>query len=120
MIAAIAQTDRETARTSGVATFIGQYFIQFLLLLAVIVLAALNPNFRQLPNLRNILLQASFAGISAAAMTLLIIAGAFDLSVAGLLGLCSVVLALLLPAQGVAGIVPAILATLVLGALLGL
>jgi ribose transport system permease protein len=119
-MAAIAKTDRETARTSGLANFIGQYFIQFLLLLAVIVLAVLNSNFRQLPNLRNILLQASFAGTSAAAMTLLMIAGAFDLSVAGLLGLCGVVLALLLPAQGIAEIVPAVLVTLVLGALLGL
>ena len=112
-------TEEAPART-GSPTFIGQYFIQFLLLLAVIILAALNPHFRQLANLRNVLLQASFAGISAAAMTLLIIAGAFDLSVAGLLGLCGVVLALLLPGQGVAGIVPAVLATLVLGGLLGL
>jgi ribose/xylose/arabinose/galactoside ABC-type transport system permease subunit len=119
-MAAIAQTDKETARTNWLANFIGQYFIQLLLVLAVIILAALNANFRQPANLRNVLLQASFAGISAAAMTLLMIAGAFDLSVAGLLGLCGVVLAMLLPAQGVAGIIPAVLVTLVLGALLGL
>ncbi len=120
-MATMAQTDRETSRgSSAVATFIGQYFIQLLLLLAVIVLAALNPHFRQPANLRNVLLQASFAGISAAAMTLLMIAGAFDLSVAGLLGLCGVVLALLLPPQGVPGIVLAVLAALALGAVLGL
>jgi ribose transport system permease protein len=116
----LAKTDRANIRNNSVAAFIGQYFIQFLLLLGVIILAAVNPNFRQLPNLRNVLLQASFAGISAAAMTLLMIAGAFDLSVAGLLGLCGVVLALLLPAQGVLAIVPAVLAVLVLGGLLGL
>jgi ribose transport system permease protein len=116
----LAKTDRANIRNNSVAAFIGQYFIQFLLLLGVIILAAVNPHFRQLPNLRNVLLQASFAGISAAAMTLLMIAGAFDLSVAGLLGLCGVVLALLLPAQGVLAIVPAVLAVLVLGGLLGL
>jgi ribose/xylose/arabinose/galactoside ABC-type transport system permease subunit len=119
-MAVVAQTDKGSTRNDWLATFIGQYFIQLLLLLAVIILAALNSNFRQLPNLRNVLLQASFAGISAAAMTLLMIAGAFDLSVAGLLGFCGVVLALLLPQQGVWGIVPAVLAALLLGGLLGL
>ena len=95
----------------------GQYTIQFLLLIALIILAAANPNFRQLSNLRNVLLQASFVGIGAAGMTLLMINGAFDLSVAGLLGLCSVVLAILIPDFGMVG---AILGTLVLGLLLGL
>ncbi len=119
-MATLAKTDGTNIRNNSLAAFIGQYFIQFLLLLAVIILAAANPHFRQLSNLRNVLLQASFAGISAAGMTLLMITGAFDLSVAGLLGLCGVALALLLPADGVLGIVPAVLAVLVLGSLLGL
>jgi ribose transport system permease protein len=109
----------EEARTKAGLNILSQYFIQWLLLLAVIVLALANPNFRQPANLRNILLQASFAGIGAAGMTLLIITGAFDLSVAGIIGLCGVVLAKILPAKGAAGIVPDVLIVLALGGLLG-
>ena len=99
------------------AYLFGQYTIQWLLLVAVIILGTANPNFRQLSNIRSILLQASFGGIGAAGMTVLIINGAFDLSVAGLLGLCGVVLAMLVPKIGIAA---AILLTLLLGMLLGI
>jgi ribose/xylose/arabinose/galactoside ABC-type transport system permease subunit len=116
-------TSASHSHGSGTATrqkllyYLGQYTIQWLLLLAVIILGLANPNFRQLSNIRNLLLQSSFIGIGAAGMTLLIINGAFDLSVAGILGLCGVVLALLLPAIG---ILAAILVSLLLGLLLGL
>src|SRR5260370_24191433 len=75
-----------------VLSFLTRYYIQSLLLISVVILAAVNPYFRTLGNLENILLQASFAGIGAAGMTLLIGSGAFDLSVAGLLGLCAVLI----------------------------
>lgn len=77
-----------------------RFYIQFLLLASVVVLAAANPYFRTAANFQNILLQASFAGIGAAGMTLLIVSGAFDLSVAGLLGLCGVMMAEVLPSWG--------------------
>ena len=93
-----------------------QYTIQWLLVLAVVILGLANSNFRQLTNVRSVLLQASFVGIGAAGMTLVIINGAFDLSVAGMLGLCGVVLAVALPQLGV---LPVIILTLVLGILLG-
>jgi ribose transport system permease protein len=99
------------------AYIFGQYTIQWLLLMAVIILGAANSNFRQISNIRNVLLQSSLSGIGAAGMTLLIINGAFDLSVAGLLGLCGVVLAMLLPKIGIAS---AILVTLLLGLILGM
>ena len=102
--------------TGLVLNMFGKYFIQWLLLIAVIILSMANSNFRQLANIENILLQSAFTGIGAAGMTLLIMTGAFDLSVAGLLGLCGVALALLVP---LVGIVPSIIAVLVLGALLG-
>ncbi|MCC6616121.1 MAG: ABC transporter permease [Anaerolineae bacterium] len=95
---------------------ITQYTIQWLLLIVVIILSLANTNFRQPANLLSVLLQASFAGIGAAGMTLIIINGAFDLSVAGILGLCGVVLGLVLPSIG---IVPSILLALVVGVLLG-
>ncbi len=93
-----------------------QYTIQWLLLLVVIILSVTNSNFRQEANLLSVLRQASFAGIGAAGMTVLIISGAFDLSVAGMLGLCGVVLGKLLPDHG---ILTAVSLTLLLGCLLG-
>ena len=94
-----------------------QYTIQWLLLIVVIGLSLTNNNFRQEANILSVLRQASFAGIGAAGMTLLIINGAFDLSVAGMLGLCGVVLAQILPDTGV---LPAILVAILLGIALGI
>ncbi len=94
-----------------------RYYIQWLLLAAIIVLSALNANFRQPNNLANILLQSAFAGIGAAGMTLLIISGAFDLSVAGILGVCGVVMAMLVSRTST---VLGIFAALAVGVALGL
>jgi len=94
-----------------------RYYIQLLLVVAVVVLGAIDENFRSPDNLENILLQASFTGIGAAGMTLLIIAGAFDLSVAGILGTCGIALALV-AAAGHDGL--AVGVALALGAGLGL
>ena len=101
----------------SVLSFLTRYYIQSLLVVSVVILAAVNPYFRTLGNLENILLQASFAGIGAAGMTLLIVSGAFDLSVAGLLGLCGVLISELLPSLGV---VLTVLTGLLFGLLLGL
>src|SRR5260370_765399 len=97
--------------------FLTKYYIQCLLLVSVAVLVAVNPYFGTPENLENILLQASFAGIGAAGMTLLIVSGAFDLSVAGLLGLCGVLSSELLPSLGV---VFTVIVALLLGLFLGL
>src|SRR5258707_11237445 len=97
-------------------SFLTRYYIQFLLVISVVILALVNPYFRTVGNLENILLQASFAGIGAAGMTLLIVSGAFDLSVAGLLGLCGVLSSELLPSLGV---VFTVIVALVLGLFLG-
>jgi ribose/xylose/arabinose/galactoside ABC-type transport system permease subunit len=109
--------DREGTRGLGrLAQVLGQYTIQWLLLIALLIMGIASPNFRSLANLENVLRQASFAGIAAVGMTLLMITGAFDLSVAGMVGLCGVVLAQLL---GGLGIAPAILVVLLLGLALG-
>jgi ribose transport system permease protein len=101
----------------SVLSFLTKYYIQSLLVIAVVILAVVNPYFRTVGNLENILLQSSFAGIGAAGMTLLIVSGAFDLSVAGLLGLCGVLIAELLPSLGV---VLTVVAALLFGFVLGL
>lgn len=100
----------------NVADVLLRYYIQALLVIAVVILSIVNPNFRRPGNYANILLQSSFAGIGAAGMTLLIIAGAFDLSVAGILGVCGIALAILSPAS--AG--GAVFATILIGVALGL
>ena len=85
----------------NILDFSTKYFIQLLLIVLVVALGLANSYFRTTTNLQNILLQASFSGMGAAGMTLLIVSGAFDLSVAGLLGLCGVILAKLVPDIGV-------------------
>ena len=100
----------------GLVRFALRYYIHVLLVAALVILSAVNANFRTSANFENILLQSSFAGIGAAGMTFLIIAGAFDLSVAGMLGACGIVLALLSPQLG--GL-PAAIVVVVLGMGLG-
>lgn len=117
----------ETAQRSGsaetgrrnLADVLLRYYIQALLVIAVVVLSIVNPNFRRPGNYANILLQSSFAGIGAAGMTLLIIAGAFDLSVAGILGVCGIALALISPASPAVAVVATILIGVALGLLNG-
>lgn len=104
------------AKVGRVRYTLGQYAIQWIMLISIVLLSLANPNFRQPSNIANILLQASFAGIAAAGMTLLIVAGAFDLSVAGLLALCGIGIVELMPQFG---LVAAILVALALGLLLG-
>jgi ribose transport system permease protein len=96
---------------------LARYTIQYLLAIAVIVIFATNENARSVSNTLSVLLQASFIGIGAAGMTVVIINGAFDLSVAGMLGLCGVVIALLVPDIGVLGVV---VVSVCLGGALGL
>ncbi len=95
----------------------GKYALQLFTVLGLLVMFLLEPSFRQTGNLRSVLLQSSFSGLSAAAMTLLIVAGMFDLSVAGIVGLSAVMVATVMPHTTVGA---AVAAALVLGALLGL
>jgi ribose/xylose/arabinose/galactoside ABC-type transport system permease subunit len=113
--------DGQSSDRFSLLGFLTRHYTQSLLLVTVIILAAVNPYFRTEANLENILLQASFAGIGAAGMTLLIVGGAFDLSVAGLLGLCGVLICRMLPTLGVLlTIIVALILGLVLGGLNGL
>src|SRR6266700_5564795 len=56
----------------------------------ILFLAIKTPNFFNTGNLQSVLNDASILGIGAAVMTLLIIAGAFDLSVSSTMGLAPV------------------------------
>lgn len=110
--------DRPASR--GVAGLVGdvlaRYTIQFVLAAFVVVLLVTNDNFGTTANLQSVLRQSAFAGIGAAAMTLLIISGAFDLSVASMLAVCGITVGKLIPEVGVPA---AIVGTVGLGLLLG-
>ncbi len=101
----------------AVGPLAGRYALQLFTAAGVIVLCIVKPEFRQVGNLRSVLLQSSFSGLSAAAMTLLIVAGMFDLSVAGIVGLSAVMVATVMPHTTVGA---AVGAALVLGLALGL
>lgn len=100
----------------SVAGLLGRYYLQLLLVVAIIVLGVVLPTFRTPLNLQNVLVQASFAGLVACGMTLLISAGLFDLSVAGILAICAIAVAVILPHTT---IFVAILIAIVIGAALG-
>ena len=99
-----------------IGRFLGLHALKLILLLSVIIIGIINPSFRQLANFQNILLQSSFVGVGAAGMTLLMINGSIDLSVAGLLGLSAILLGKILP---VVGTIPAIIIVAISGAVLG-
>jgi ribose/xylose/arabinose/galactoside ABC-type transport system permease subunit len=107
------------ARTGLVAVrgFAGRYALQLFTVIAFLVVGIIQPNFRQPANLASILLQSSFAGLAAAGMTLLIVGGMIDLSVAGVIALSATTVAYVLPHTLVG---TAVALALGLGALLGL
>src|ERR1700744_1416770 len=73
-------------RTSGI-------LLALLLLIAIVEIA--DPSFLRVTNIFNTIGQWSLAGIMAVGMTLVIIAGGFDLSIASGFSLCAIVAALL-------------------------
>jgi len=68
----------------------------------VVVGSAINPGFLSLSNVQSILTESAYLGIVAAAMTVAIINGTFDLSVGGQLALVSVLSLLAFQAGGTA------------------
>jgi ribose transport system permease protein len=96
---------------------LARYPLQIFTVAALVTISVVLPDFRQFDNLQDVMLQSSFAGLSGVGMTLLIIGGMIDLSVAGIIALTAVTLTNLLP------VVPfgvAVAAALAVGAALGL
>ena len=91
--------------------------IFIMLAVLVILFAVINPDFRKVNNISNILLQCTPIGIAAIGMTFAIISGAFDLSVGSTMALTASVTVSLI---GVLGFYGAAAAGLTLGFLLGL
>lgn len=99
----------------------GRYTILWLLAAFVVVVSLTNEHFATSENITSVLRQSSYAGIAAAAMTLLIISEAFDLSVGSMLGVCGIATVTLVPEVGIAGaLVGAVLVGGALGSVNGL
>jgi ribose/xylose/arabinose/galactoside ABC-type transport system permease subunit len=109
----VSTTPRVSARLRHSAS---KYTIFWVLVVAVVVVALTNGYFATTGNLQSVLLQASYVGIAASGMTLLLIVGDFDLSVGSTLSLCSIATA---SAVNLAGVWPGLVAALVVGAILG-
>lgn len=88
------------------------------LVLFVIGVSLMTPNFISVSNFLNVARQVSLTAILAAGMTIVIISGGIDLSIGGLLALTSCVCAALL-SSGI-GIFLAIAVTILVGAIAGL
>src|SRR5699024_9681539 len=93
-----------------------QYLLGILVLLCIGV-GILKPAFWSGGNISNVLFQASFVGLAACGMTLLIAGGILDLSVGGVIAVSSIAVALVLPHTTIGA---AVGLALVIGAILGL
>jgi len=104
------------SRLSVVLGFLSRQYLLGILVVLAIAVGAARPAFWGGGNLENVLFQASFVGLAACGMTLLIAGGLLDLSVAGVIAVSSIALATVLPHTTV-GV--AVLLALLIGAALG-
>lgn len=102
------------------------HMMEVILLVICIVVAFLAPGFFTVPNLLGILRSASFKGVIAFGMTMVIICGEIDLSISSTVAISGIIAALVagkLDAAGImplsAGIIPGMIAALVIAGFLG-
>jgi len=101
----------------SVGSVLGEYGAFIALALLVIVLSVIEPSFRAPSNLMNLLRQASFNGLIAFGMTLVILSDGIDLSVGSVFALSAIICAELL-VSGMPAVL-AVLIALVVGTALG-
>lgn len=106
----------------SVGAILGEYGAFIALALLVIVLSIVEPSFRAPSNLMNLLRQASFNGLIAFGMTLVILSDGIDLSVGSVFALSAIICAelLMFGMPAFVAIVVALIAGTLLGAISGL
>lgn len=106
----------------NVGALLGEYGAFIALALLVIVLSIIEPNFRTASNLMGLLRQASFNGLIAFGMTLVILSDGIDLSVGSVFALSAIICAELLMSgmNAVLAVLIALAAGTALGAISGL
>ena len=102
-------------------SFLKNQMILCLLIVFIIILAILRPSFVSINNIKNVLIDASIYGVAALAMTIAIITGAFDLSMAANFAWGQIFFCYLLNAWGdtAGGILGAFLCTVLSTAAIG-
>jgi len=104
------------SRASVLGGLAGRFSLQIIVVVGVVLLAIVEPSFRSAGNFQTVMTQASFAGLIACGMTLLIVGGMIDLSVAGILAVSAVTASSVLPYTTI-GL--AVLAALAVGTVFG-
>lgn len=102
----------------SLGAFLGEYGAFIALVLLVVVISCVSPEFRTTSNFLNLLRQASFNGLIAFGMTCVILSDGIDLSVGSTFALSAIICAELIMGGVPAGI--AIIAALIAGTLLGM
>jgi len=97
--------------------FAGRQYLLGVLVVLCVAVGLARPAFWGSGNLSNVLFQASFVGLAACGMTMLIASGLLDLSVGGTIAVASIAVAKVLPSTTIGA---AVLLALVIGAVLGL
>lgn len=113
---AVAGRPKGTGPRPAVVGFLTKQYLLLILIVLAVAVGAARPSFWNGGNIENVLFQASFVGLAASGMTLLIAGGLLDLSVAGVIAVSSIAVAKVLPYTTI-GV--ALLVALVIGALLG-
>ncbi len=106
-----------TAPTSGRRIHMREFTILASVLLAIAVFGALNPRFLGLESALAILEGATSDGFMVIGMTIVIVCGAFDMSVGSSMAFCGLVAAMVMKGQAPIGL--AVLAALAAGTLVG-
>lgn len=101
----------------GIRSFLSRQYLIVILIALCVAIGFARPMFWGSGNISNVLFQASFVGLAACGMTLLIAGGLLDLSVGGVIAVSSIAVATTLPHTTV-GV--AIGLALLIGAVLGL
>lgn len=101
----------------SLSTIIGEYGAYIALVLLVVVISCISPDFRTGSNFLSLLRQASFNGLIAFGMTFVILSDGIDLSVGSTFALSAIICAKMLSVGVPAGL--AILLALIIGTLLG-
>ncbi len=87
-----------------VRSFIKERVVLLLLLVFILIMVLFKPSFVSLTNIKNVLIDASIYGVSALAMTIAIITGAFDLSLSANFAWAQIFFCFMLNAWGGTGI----------------
>lgn len=113
----VTERDARASYSRALREFLSRQYLSLVLVIVAVIIGFLQPTFWSGGNLGNIMFQAAFIGISACGMTLLIMGGVLDLSVAGVIAISGILISFVLPHTFVGG---ALVLALLAGALLGL